>query len=131
MPAHALALAPVFDLVACVPLSRSRARERGYNQAAVVAAGVAKYFEVPFAGRLLLRDEQALRQSSLRLAERRANASAAFRITAADAFARALSGKRVLLVDDIATSLSTLNACAAALKGHGAACVIGAVVASP
>ncbi|MDR1061359.1 MAG: hypothetical protein LBL83_09180 [Clostridiales bacterium] len=120
----------LFDIVACVPLSRARARERGYNQAEVMARHVAEYFGRPFAGRLLRRRPEALRQSGLQRRERLPNARSAFAADMAEAEKAGLGGKRVLLVDDIATTLSTLHACARELKAAGAARVIGAVAAS-
>jgi predicted amidophosphoribosyltransferase len=136
-----------FDIIACVPLSRERQRERGYNQAAVLAKYTARCFELPFDSKLLVRDENALRQSTLRREERRANVQSAFRVNdkiiekvqkdvraagyAKDITKLLFTGLRVILIDDVATSMSTLNACAAALKSAGAAEVLGAVLAAP
>ena len=133
-----------YDYAACVPLTRRRARERGYNQSAVLAGHVARHLGLRCEGGLLIRDEQALRQSALRRHERRANASRAFRVNESRAHAinaarpaashsinsLPLCGDRILLVDDVATSMATINACAAALKAAGAADVTGAVLAS-
>ena len=120
-----------FDLAACVPLSRARMRERGYNQAAIIARYAADYFGVPFERGLLVRDEHALRQSTLRRGERRRNVQSAFWTDETRRDKCRLAGARVLLIDDVATSMSTLNACAAALKASGAADVTGAVLAAP
>jgi ComF family protein len=131
-------------IVTCVPLSRKRLRERGYNQAAILARHASRYFNLPFEGGLLVRDERALRQSTLRRKERRANVQSAFHVNDIKAYKLLkrlrgghtrqhllLEGMRVLLIDDIATSMSTINACAAALKAQGAAEVVGAVLAAP
>jgi len=118
-----------FDFITCVPLSRGRLRERGYNQAAVLAGYTAQYFGVPFEGGVLARGENALRQSTLRRGERFANARAAYIINKETPRER-LAGARIILVDDVATSMSTVNACASALKAHGASEVVGAVVAA-
>jgi len=118
------------DFVACVPLNSLRLRERGYNQAAILAGYTAKYLGVPHERNILARDERALRQSALRRVERLANAQSAFFINEKAAHG-CISGARVLLVDDIATSMSTINACAAVLKAHGASSVVGAVLAAP
>jgi len=118
------------DFVACVPLNSLRLRERGYNQAAILAGYTAKYLGVPHERNILARDEHALRQSALRRVERLANAQSAFFINEKAAHG-CISGARVLLVDDIATSMSTINACAAVLKAHGASAVVGAVLAAP
>ena len=145
-----------FDIVTCVPLSRGRLRERGYNQAAVLANYTARCFNLFYASGLLARNEQTLRQSSLKRGERRANVQSAFIVNikkAHEAKTRLeagnrryecvdppagdetnnppLNGMRILLIDDIATSMSTINACAASLKSEGAAQVVGAVLAAP
>ncbi|MDR1439298.1 MAG: hypothetical protein LBJ10_04600 [Clostridiales bacterium] len=122
--------ARAFDVVTCVPLSASRERERGYNQAGIVAEYVAGYFGRAYAGRLMRRSGAALRQSGLQRQERAANARAAFAVDPREAQKAGLAGKDVLLVDDIATTLSTLSACAMALKEAGARRVIGGVIAS-
>ena len=129
-----------YDLVTCVPLTHKRMRERGYNQAAILAYYTAQSLSLAFAGDLLSRDEGALRQSTLQRSERYKNAQTTFHINEQTAHALAstnaplhtapLSGMHILLVDDIATSMSTLNACAAVLKAAGAHEVIGAVLAS-
>ena len=133
-----------FDIITCVPLSRGRLRERGYNQAAILAAYTARHFGIPIENGLLIRDDQTLRQSSLKRGERRANVQAAFQVNWEKAYGiislsrnkrlqsdLPLKGARILLVDDIATSMSTINACAASLKAAGAAEVVGAVLAAP
>jgi len=126
--------ARAYDLAACVPLNRARLRERGYNQAAVLAKYAARYFGLPYARGLLVREGQALRQSTLRRGERQANVKGAFRLDIKKARKynkNAISGARIILIDDIATSMATINACAAALKANGASEVTGAVLASP
>ena len=88
----------------------------------------ARFFGCAFDGRLLLHDDGALRQSKLPRRERAANAQNAY--SADPKRAESILGKRVLLVDDIATTLATINACARALKSAGAASVVGGVVAA-
>jgi predicted amidophosphoribosyltransferase len=58
------------------------------------------------------------------------NARTAYRLSGAEE-RELIAGARILLIDDIATSMSTINSCAAALKSGGAAEVVGAVLASP
>jgi len=123
--------APPYDLAACVPLSGARLRERGYNQAAVLAKYTARYLDIPFEAGLLIRDSSALRQSELRRAERLKNVRTAFRVDPATALAASVAGAHILLIDDVATSMATINACAAVLKANGVSAVTGAVLASP
>ena len=139
-----------FDFITCVPLSRERQRERGYNQAAILAGFVARHLGLPFFGKLLTREEHTLRQSALRRNERHANVQSAFGIDAkrTGKFISAikndanltddniadnnlLHGMKIILIDDVATSMATINACAATLKAGGASEVVGAVLAAP
>lgn len=108
------------DLVASVPMTSKRVRSRGYNQSSLLARHVAKAIDAPF-------DEHSVRktrntQPQVEMAsetERVSNLIGAF--TASEI----VKGKRVLLVDDVMTTGSTLNACAAELKRMGASRVSG------
>ena len=119
-----------YDLVTCIPLSRARMFERGYNQAAELAKYVSSYFNIAYAGDLLLRDENALRQSTLRRGERYENAKISYHVNVSKARSYSLNAARVLLIDDIATSMATINACGAIIKSAGAPEVTGAVLAA-
>lgn len=116
-----------FDVVVPVPLHAQRRCERGYNQAGVIAAGIASVHPrsslVPEA---LRRSRATLPQSTLALPERTANVERAFVL---GPLANDLAGARVLLVDDVATTGATLQACAAVLRRCGAASVRAACVA--
>ena len=118
----------LINCVAYVPLNKNREKERGYNQAKLIAEHTAKYFHVPLMESLLKRDDIALRQSSLQKNERHVNIKNAFSIDPDQN--GAIYCKTVLLIDDVATTLSTLNTCARVLKESGAGVVIGGVVAS-
>ena len=102
-----------FDAVVPVPLHRSRLRRRGFNQAELLARGVADRIGAPLSDTL-----QAVRntrdQVELSAAERRENVADAFSAT------DRASGK-VLLVDDVFTTGATTSACAAALLRAGGA----------
>ena len=102
-----------FDCIVPVPLHPARFRERGYNQAGKLAEALAKKTGLPVSEGLI-RVKMTKRQAKLSISGRAGNVS--------DAFAIKLSyeGRRVLLVDDVITTGSTLNACAAALKATGA-----------
>lgn len=106
------------DVLVPVPLHARRLRERGYNQAALLARPLARLLRRPLACRLLERQRETRTQASLGLAERRENVQGAFVVRAP---ARPLlSARRVLLVDDVATSGATAEACARALLAGGA-----------
>jgi ComF family protein len=101
------------DLVVPVPQSRRRRRERGFNQAALLGACVAREAGVGFREDLLRKHRDTPPQAGLPGSARRRNQAGSF--SARGVFARA-----VLLVDDVVTTGSTLIACAEALALAGA-----------
>ena len=103
------------DMIAPVPLGIARLKERGYNQAALIARPLALACGLRYESRALERTRETRSQVGLSLTERRTNVSDAF--TASSAI---VSGNHVLVVDDVATSSATLDACAAALLHAGA-----------
>lgn len=113
------------DLIVPVPLHRSRMRSRGYNQAELLAREIGRLTELPVDAQALRRvrntPPQALATDEKGRASQVAGAFAAVGVKVA--------GKRVLVVDDVATTCSTLDSCARALKTAGAARVIGLVLA--
>lgn len=102
------------DLIVPVPLHSGRQRERGYNQSALLARVLAAEVGVPIDERLLARQRATAHQVGLGRAERAQNVAGAF------ACRGGAAGKRVMLVDDVATTGATLEACAAALREAGA-----------
>ncbi len=111
------------DIVAPVPLHPRRLAERGYNQASLLAATVARRLRVAFEPRLLSRVKHTPRQAELDRAARASNLGGAFAVRAA------CRGARVLLVDDVRTTGATLAACETALREAGAARVARLVLA--
>ena len=107
-----------------VPLHRSRLRDRGYNQAASLARVMAKLTGIALEDGLLKRTKDAQPQvHAASPSERRSNVEGSFRCMTE------VTGRSVILVDDVATTGSTLSACAAALKTRGASSVWGLVLA--
>lgn len=111
--AEALGEPGPFDAVVPVPLHRARMRRRGFNQAALLARGVAGRMNTPVSDTLqVVRSTRD--QVELSAAERRANVAGAFA-------AKAPLRGRLLLVDDVLTTGATLSACADTLIAAGAA----------
>lgn len=113
------------DLVVPVPLHPRRLAERGYNQAALLAAHVARAIGARHLARGLVRRLDTPRQAELDRAARLENVRDAFSVRDA----RIVRGRRVLLVDDVATTGATLRATATPLFDAGARSVLAAVVA--
>lgn len=100
-----------FSLLLPVPLHRKRLRERGFNQAAILAGALAKRFSLPLDFMTLRREVPTAPQVGLGLEERQTNVRGAFAVRKPERIA----GRRVLLVDDVFTTGSTLSECAAVL----------------
>ncbi len=104
------------DLVMAVPLHKQRLRERGFNQARLLAMTFCRETGLPLLDSGWLRRERdTAHQARLNLAARSQNVAGAFAW-----YGPRLDGVRVLLIDDVATTGSTLEACGAALKAAGA-----------
>ena len=104
------------DLVVPVPLHALRARERGYNQAAVLARELGRLQSVEVDGGVLKKVRNAPPQTSLERAGRLANVRGAYRVARPDR----VRGRTLMLVDDVCTTGSTLRECAAVLTAAGA-----------
>jgi ComF family protein len=113
------------DVLVPVPLDSARLRERGYNQAELIARPLARMLGIPFRSYLLVRTRP--RPDKLRITRRERwetvrGAYATHKTAQVDKL-------RVLLVDDVFTTGATLDACSRALRGAGAARVAGLTVA--
>jgi competence protein ComFC len=113
------------DLVVPVPLHKERERERGYNQAALLAKPLAKALGLPYRPVLLVRKRPRPEKRILSVEERWEAVHGAF----ATRPGSQVDKLRVLLVDDVLTTGATLDACARALLDAGAKSVVGVTVA--
>ena len=111
------------NLLVAVPLHPNRLRQRGYNQSQKLAEATAKFIDVPVAAGLQ-RNWDTPQQTTLGVTERRLNVAGAF------GPAMSLAGARIVLVDDVATTCSTLLECAAACQRSGAASVRAVTLAT-
>lgn len=113
------------EALVAVPLHPRRLRDRGYNQSSLLARELSKRIGLPVIEDCLIRIRQARPQvRAADVEERRRNVADAFlcrdgRVT----------GKQIILIDDVCTSGATLESCAAALKDKGARSVWGLTLA--
>lgn len=113
------------DAVVPVPLHAARLRERGYNQAELIARPLAQRLKLPLRPLLLVRTKPRPDKLKLTRKERWRTVRGAYAVRAGSQ----VDKLRVLLVDDVFTTGATLDACARALRQAGAASVIGLTVA--
>ena len=105
-----------FDIVLPVPLHPARLQERQYNQSHLLAFPLSRELGLPLSCTSLVRVRQTIPQTSLKRTDRLKNLRRSFAVTQA----RALRGKRVLLIDDVFTTGTTVNECAKTLRKAGA-----------
>jgi len=115
-----------YDLISWVPLSSKRERKRGYDQAMLLAMATALELD-EVAVETLKKPHDVQAQSELGdKNERSANISGAYIVSDKDI----ITGRRILLIDDVVTTSSTLNECSGELLSAGAAGIICAALAS-
>ncbi|WP_081460240.1 ComF family protein [Anaerolinea thermophila] len=112
------------DVITSVPVSPARMKERGYNQAEMLAFPLALNTGVPYKRSLLKRVKDAPSQVGLSKEERRENIREAF-----EGLPQASQYSSVLVVDDVVTTGSTLQSCALALREQGVKQVYGLTLA--
>ena len=115
----------VADVVVPVPLHPDRLRERGYNQAELIARPLTRLLDLPCRSELMVRIKPRPAKQKLTRHERWESVRGAYAIREQ---AR-VDNLRVLLVDDVLTTGATLDSCARALRRAGAARVVGLTVA--
>lgn len=101
-----------------VPLSRTRRRERGFNQCGEIAEHLGGLWGIPSWPTALSRDGPARSQTQLTPDERQSNVASAF--TVSPLAIKSMRGAHIVLLDDVVTTGATLRACAAALFTSGA-----------
>ncbi len=113
----------IFDALVPIPLSKERFKERGYNQAGLLAEDIAAHFGVPYIPDALIRKRNTLRQSELAHQYREGNVRGAFALGNAGV----LSKKHVLLVDDIFTTGATVREASKILAKSGCRITVSTV----
>ncbi len=115
------------DLIVPVPLHPSREKVRGYNQSMIIAGGLGRILGIPVRGDVLVRRVSTDTQTRKSRFDRFLNMEGKFRVTNPEVFL----SRHVLLVDDVVTTGSTLEACAYTLleAGCGAVSILTLAVA--
>ncbi len=104
------------EIIIPVPLHKARKRERGYNQSDIIAQNISVLTNKPVMKNILKRVINTKSQTKLSAMERKKNVEKAFVVTKQEE----IRDKNVLLIDDVITTGSTINACAYQLKLSGA-----------
>ena len=118
---------PEDTLLVPVPLHLSRLRERGYNQSERLAKGFASFIGFEIGDHILERTRPTGTQTALDGEKRISNVRNAFLYSGE----KSLSGRSVILIDDVMTTGSTISECARALKEGGAGSITVCVAATP
>jgi ComF family protein len=111
------------SLIIPVPLHPEREQDRGFNQSALMAGVLGRLINIPVERQVLVRQRNTIPQVGLSEQQRRTNLLDAFRCI------RQLDGQRILLVDDVSTTGTTLGECAQALRAAGADTIWGLTLA--
>jgi ComF family protein len=91
-----------------VPISKKRLKQRGYNQSSLFAKELAKYLQIEYEEKILIKIKDNNAQSSLNEKERVKNVHGVYRIKNK----QKIYNKKILIVDDIFTTGNTVNECA-------------------
>ena len=115
-----------FDLIIPIPLHTGRLRKRGYNQSDYFARGISEALNVPWSDTVVKRKIRSDTQTRKSRVDRWENVANIFEVVDQDK----ISGKRILLVDDVITSGATLEACGMQLMQNNCKSLSIATIAS-
>ena len=104
------------SLIIPVPLHKKRIRKRGYNQSELIGETISQIVHVPINTTSLQRVKNTISQTKLDRHQRTQNVADAFNVIKKEE----IEGKKIVLIDDVITTGSTINACARELKQNGA-----------
>ena len=116
-----------YDFISPVPLHKNKVRERGYNQSEFIAKGLNKNIRIKYLNDLVIRTRYTKSQTTLPVNERVTNVKDAFSFN--DVYKNVVKRKRVILVDDVVTTGSTLNEVMKVLKGAGVSNIFAVTLA--
>lgn len=106
----------LYDIIISVPMYKNKKAVRGYNQSELIAKEIAKQMELTFEKDVLIKQKNTKVQSTLTGKQREENIKNAFAIINSEK----IRNKKIILVDDIYTTGSTVNECSKMLKQAGA-----------
>ena len=101
-----------YDTIIPVPISKKRDRQRGYNQSFLIAKEISKYTNLKLINNCLFKTKNVIEQSKLTKEEREQNIKNVYSLKNGDK----IESKKILLIDDIYTTGSTVNECCRILK---------------
>jgi ComF family protein len=96
-----------YDIICPVPLYKTKVRERGYNQSEFICSGINSISNIKQINNLVTRIRHTKSQTHLKYFERLSNVKDAFKIN--NEYKNKISGKKILLVDDVVTTGATIN----------------------
>ena len=105
-----------YDIIIPVPISKKRLKERGYNQSALIAKEIANYLKIEYNEKVLIKIKDNIAQSILEGKDRELNVKDVYKVKDFEK----IKNKKILVIDDIYTTGSTVNECSRILKINGA-----------
>lgn len=102
------------DIIIPIPIHKHKLLKRGYNQAALLAMQIAKKREISYYPQLLTKNTNTPPQAGLNKSQREKNIKNSFQLNSS--LAKQIEGKRILLIDDVITTGSTISECCKILK---------------
>ncbi len=118
---------PTDFLIVPIPLHNRRLRWRGFNQAEEITKELSPLIKIPYESRALIRKKYTKPQARLKEKEKKENIKDAFEVN--NRFLTKIKNRKIILLDDVATTLSTLEEVAKTLKSAGVKEIWGLTVA--
>lgn len=103
-----------YDIIIPVPISKKRYKQRGYNQSELLAKEIAKNTEIKLEKKCLYKNKDIIEQSKLNKEDRAKNIQNVYNCKNS----LKIENKKILLIDDIYTTGSTVNECSKVLKNN-------------
>lgn len=104
------------DIIIPVPMLKTDKFKRGYNQSELLSAEISYRLKIPYNKKIIIKNRKTSPQKSLSQKERMTNLKGAFSIIAPEL----ICGKRIIIIDDVCTTGSTLSEISKLLKNNGA-----------